>query len=358
MKIAIPIIGFGKSGGYRVLSNLANEWVKMGHTVTFLSHVSSELPYFPTSANILWLSDFGTRTERNHQVAAKKIKLIPQLFALTVALSRYFRDFDTILANHSFTAWSVFFCQVRARKTYYIQAYEPEYYQLLPGLKNQIMRFIAWSSYFFPLNQIVNSEIYMEYKNISAKHVVPPGLDSEIFFPLKKFYEQNDRNFIVGCIGTNEPQKGIRYIYEAMENIAKTEHKIKLRVAFNDISSTIEYSFQKTLIIPSNDRELADFYRSVDVLIAPGIIQLGAAHYPVMEAMSCGTAVITTGYFPANQENSWIIPISDVFAIQEAIIKVKENQVEAQVKVLRGLDCCQSISWENVAREMLKCMNA
>jgi hypothetical protein len=33
MKILIPILGFGRTGGYRVLSQLATEWCKQGHAV-------------------------------------------------------------------------------------------------------------------------------------------------------------------------------------------------------------------------------------------------------------------------------------------------------------------------------------
>ena len=38
MKIIIPLVGsFSKEGGWRVLSELANAWIRMGHEVVFLS---------------------------------------------------------------------------------------------------------------------------------------------------------------------------------------------------------------------------------------------------------------------------------------------------------------------------------
>ena len=58
---------------------------------------------------------------------------------------------------------------------------------------------------------------------------------------------------------------------------------------------------------PNCDSELADYYRSIDILIAPSFLQLGAYHYPVIEALACGTAVITAGYLPGNKYNSWIL---------------------------------------------------
>ena len=55
MKIAIPIFGFSASGGGRVLSELANQWILMGHDVTFITFGDTILPYFPTQADIIWV---------------------------------------------------------------------------------------------------------------------------------------------------------------------------------------------------------------------------------------------------------------------------------------------------------------
>ena len=60
MKIIIPLIGtFGKSGGFRVLSQLANHWINDNHEVIFLSYINAEDPYFPTDANILYYDNSG-----------------------------------------------------------------------------------------------------------------------------------------------------------------------------------------------------------------------------------------------------------------------------------------------------------
>ena len=59
MKILIPSFGFAKSGGFRVLSQFANYWIKLGHEVTFLCSSNSIEPYFPTDAEIIWFNDKG-----------------------------------------------------------------------------------------------------------------------------------------------------------------------------------------------------------------------------------------------------------------------------------------------------------
>ena len=59
MKILIPIIGFAPAGGYRVLSELANHWIKIGFKVDFLLNEYSSPPYFPTIAGIIWTTNSG-----------------------------------------------------------------------------------------------------------------------------------------------------------------------------------------------------------------------------------------------------------------------------------------------------------
>ena len=89
---------------------------------------------------------------------------------------------------------------------------------------------------------------------------------------------------------------------------------LKFKVAFNPV----KYKNHE-LVHPDGDKKLADFYRSLDILVAPGHIQLGAIHYPVIESMACNTPVITTGYYPANDENSFIVPVKRPDKIAETI---------------------------------------
>ena len=55
MKILIPIFSFTKSGGMKVLSNLANNWIDQGHIVTIIT-TSTDEPYYLTNADIINLN--------------------------------------------------------------------------------------------------------------------------------------------------------------------------------------------------------------------------------------------------------------------------------------------------------------
>lgn len=64
-------------------------------------------------------------------------------------------------------------------------------------------------------------------------------------------------------------------------------------------------------------------FRSMDIMLAPGSVQLGACCYPVVEAMACGTPVVTTGYLLADNDNYGIVPVADSREIAVAALAVK-----------------------------------
>ena len=163
MKILIPILGFGRAGGYRVLSEFANTWLKLGHEVTFLCPNSSTVPYFPTSAKILWVSCSGEITGKGGMQLKQGVRY--KLQALFNGLKKVGRHYEIILANDSLTAWPVSLASCgNAKKFYYIQAYEPEYFELAKSLKTKILKWFSMKSYDFNLTQICNAPIYIGYK--------------------------------------------------------------------------------------------------------------------------------------------------------------------------------------------------
>lgn len=334
VKIIIPVFGFDKAGGYRVLSKLASEWSKI-EEVEFLTFSDSKTPYFPTSA---------------------KIKALPLKLNNNFLLKvKYFKDemnrnhkTTCIIANQNLTVWPTLFSKNK-NKFYYIQAYEPEFYDEYKGnvLKKYIFKFLAWLTYFMPLTRIVNADIYKNYKNVKSKYVIPPGLDLNIYYP-KKLIKENKKTLVVGCIGRIEEWKGSQDVGRAVEILHKKGLVIKLKVAFNPI----DYENHE-LVKPHGDKNLADYYRSLDVLVAPGHIQLGAIHYPVIEAMACNIPVITTGYYPATNENSFIVPIKSPEKIAEILESIYYNYEEAYNKALIAQGKIKEFSWEIVAQKFL-----
>ncbi|WP_312351327.1 glycosyltransferase family 4 protein [Empedobacter sp.] len=346
MKILIPLVGgFGKAGGWRVLSQLANRWIKEGNSVVFLVHKKTSKPYFPTIAKITYYDNFGEIVEHSDlNYKAPIFGALKMRVALRKALDK--QSADIVLATHSFTAEPVFLSRIEAKKFYYVQAYEPDYYYK-KTLKEKLYKRISRKSYKLGLNIIVNAPMYLSYKEIETDMFVYPGLDLLNFKPVTR--KLNDK-IILGTIGRLEEYKGTTYIVEAFRKLRKEfGENIELHMAFGDSKLSNEDGI--FLVIPNGDQELAAYYNSLDIYLCAGTIQLEAVHYPVIESMACKIPVITTGYQPADDSNSWNISIKNS---EEILKRVKEviNE-DTTKKVEKGFSDIQIFDWENVSKKML-----
>jgi glycosyltransferase involved in cell wall biosynthesis len=353
MKIVIPILGFGNAGGYRVISKLADEWINQGNDVIILvNETYTNGPYFPTKAKIIYLDKKGEQTELRKNKKIPKKQGVRGVYSNLMVLKKgmdILKSADIVLANHSLTTYPVYFSKIIAKKCYYIQAYEPEYYELLGGSKNKILAFLSRRSYKFPLVKIVNSEIYLRFKEIRADFCVHPGIDLTVFYPNKKQLDNNKR-LVLGCIGRIEPYKGTLYVLNAFKRLKSFYPDVELNVAFGDKSFSASTA-GVNIIVPKNDNQLMEFYNSVDILIAPGTVQLGAVHYPVLEAMACKIPVITTGYCPADDSNSWIVKVKDVDSIVNQVKNINNNPEERIQKLSNAFNDVQGFDWRLIAEK-------
>lgn len=168
----------------------------------------------------------------------------------------------------------------------------------------------------------------------------------------------SDRPCVIGVIGRREPSKGTRFALEAFEQLAAVNSQARLIVAFGNLPEGWAHE-RAQVVTPQNDAELADFYRSVDVLLAPGTVQLGACHYPVLEAMATGTPVVTTGYLPADRDNAWIVAVADSAAIASAIQSIIAMPTgELACKLDRAHQAVSGFYWEAVAEKFLRLIDA
>ena len=280
MKILIPILGFGHAGGYRVLSKLANELIHLGHSVEFLCTEGSEDPYFPTLAAIKWIDEKGLITS-NKRKNVKKENAFSIQRKLTKALYKIAKNsYDIIIANHSLTTLPIKRTGLTHKTLYYVQAYEPDFYNLSGGLKNRILAHLSECSYKMKLFTVVNSDIYLKYKKINASRVLYPGIDFDLFYPkVKESRDETKNKIIIGTVGRLESYKGTRYIIEAFNKLKKKNPSMQLHVAFGN---PLDFKNYKDIYCfqPHGDKELGNFYRTLDYYICAGYTQLGAFHYP------------------------------------------------------------------------------
>ena len=352
MKILIPVLGFGKAGGYRVLSKLANELIRLGHSVEFLCTDNSKNPYFPTLASIKWIDKKG-RITINKNKTNKKENAFSIQKKLTKALSKMPKDeYDVIIANHSLTTLPIKRAGLIHKTIYYVQAYEPDLYILSGGLKNEIISYLSSLSYKMKLFTVVNAEKYLKYKSLTASKVLYPGIDFNLFYPKdEKLLNQNKEKIIIGTVGRSEIYKGTRYIVEAFKKLKKKYSSIQLYVAFGNPADFKDeddiFCYQ-----PDGDEALGNFYRSLDYYFCAGYTQLGAFHYPVVEAMSCGVPVITTHYYPANSSNSWIVAPNNFEKLVEGFEMAQSDPYLKEKKIQQALIDVKQFEWASIGQRL------
>ncbi|TWR92321.1 glycosyltransferase family 4 protein [Pseudomonas saxonica] len=344
MKILIPILSFSSAGGMRVLSKLADAMIDQGHQVEFLaSHLINE-PYYPTKAKIIKFRNVCTKIP--------VIRGLSNLFGMFNYLRVNKSNYDVVLSNYNLTAFPVFLSTLGTGKGYYyIQAYEPEFYN-----KKTIIGLISYTlaslSYKLPLKKVVNSPIYKNFKCLNAEYVVEPGIDLDIFHYDPK--ERNEGVINIGCIGRKLKWKGTLEIIQAVNNVRQmTGINLALTVAFElpDGVTEDDYSFVH-LVKPHGDENLGAFYRSVELFIATGLIQDGAFHYPCLESMASGCVVISN-YGPADENNALLIRLTTVDKIQTEILRYLNFTAEDISRIRKlGREVSAQFSWSNTARKM------
>ncbi len=160
---------------------------------------------------------------------------------------------------------------------------------------------------------------YLEYlyeAQANSIVVIPPGVDTEIFHPIKKtearqFVGADLQEKVVMFVGRIEPLKGIDMLIYAFK-IVKHDHPdwpLKLYIVGGDVSQNTSMwsaelqkleKLRKLLHIPDivhfvgqkPQHQLAYFYNAADIVVMPSHYEsFGMA---ALEAMTCGVPVITT----------------------------------------------------------------
>lgn len=348
------MFGFGRAGGMRSLSLLANEWTKMGHEVTFMCHASSPLPYYPTIAKIQYYDDDGRIISKLEDTAVETPSIYKGMLFLYRALNQTVEKFDAAIANFHPTAYSLRYSRLSARKFYYVQAYEPGFFTGTDRY-SRLARTLARRSYDLGLKIIVNARAYYDYSNIESTCLALPPVDLEVFKPKDRPGLVRGKPIKIGMIGRKVDWKGGGYVLQAFEKLrhsTTSQNEYRLHVAFG--SSYLNELPGVTVESPVNDRELSQFYRDMDVFVAVPTLQYGAVHYPVVEALASGTPLITTGYYPATSANSWLVEPHSADAIASAIESIVSNPILAIERSERGLVDPQEYDSRLVAKKFLE----
>lgn len=336
MKVVIPVMDFGRAGGERVLSNLANELIAKGHEVTFVKPNNGSKPYYPTKAKVVqskYVTDGNklTRYIENLHNLIKECRLIKA---------------DVVIANYFMTAYVAFLMPRKVLKLYYVQANEVKLN------RRWVFKVLAFITYMLPLKKIVNSKNILPEYTPNIIGVVPAGIDVQKYrsdiLP-KKF--EDGRKFKIGLIGRQEQHKGTKEILEVLHLLpedVKSNLSINIAVYLPEHEESLlwDYKFYKI----NNEEELREFYKECDLILALGLIENGAFHYPCAEAMATKRLVISN-YSPlVNTSSRLAIDKFDKDIILTKLIEVLSFSLEdIHKEVENNFEMTKPYSWSTVA---------
>ena len=195
------------------------------------------------------------------------------------------------------------------------------------------------------------------------------GVDP-LFRPLAKHEKENftDEKSIsdqyILYVGSIHPRRNLLRLIEAFK-ICKEKYDIPHRLKLTgmifgkdaDLVKLIEENgLEDTIDFLGfvSDEELLGFYNCADVFIYPSLYE--GFGLPVIEAMACGTPVITSNVSSLPEISMGAALLVDPLSIDDitnAIFRIVSDKQAAQQFTNKGFDVCKKYRWEETANQTL-----
>ncbi|MGC9061006.1 MAG: glycosyltransferase family 4 protein [Thermoplasmata archaeon] len=368
MRVVIPLAGLGEAGGIKVLFKLADFLVEKGHDVTFI---------IIEGKDIYDKINIKTKANRIHIDIPPLLRIFSRwvfhAFIPAYLLYRAIPECDVVIANFWTTAYSVALSKKPKCKLYYCQAFEPSFYyheyfyhlpiykRILSHISYRIFRFLSAQSYRLGLKMFANNaKIVREIKSILGNKsieipIVPAGVDITLY---NTDGRKNSGKPVVGIIVSPSFWKGSKYFFEGMVKLKERgSSPFEILCAFGPPppgTPNVEAKWVK----PKTQRELAEFYKSVDILVSPMILT-GEFPLPPLEGMACGCAVISTNLiYGKSMENYYEIPPGDADAIADAVEELLADECLRKKLQRNGLELAKQFAWENIYTKFMEMLTS
>lgn len=188
--------------------------------------------------------------------------------------------------------------------------------------------------------------------------LIPLGLDTAHFTPTPQARSGGEGSATVGYVGRLEPHKGVHVLLDAVSR----DERLRLRIAgagpqreaLEAQASHVGMSRRFEFLGPVDQRDLPDFYRSVDILAVPSLTtsswveQYGRV---AVEAMACGTPVVASdsGALPDVVADAGVlVPSGDPEALRDALVALATDAERRAELRAKGVQRAATTSWDRV----------
>jgi len=321
MKIVFPVLSLEMGGGARFIYHLANALLDKGHDVEVV---------IPEKGLQVW-------------PLRAKLRRVKELTSSSIPSA------DFILPNFYLTVKPAWESQ-KGRVVRLSLGYEPLWVPDSVTAKQTdligapIMSISQWH------RQLLRQETGLESRVISG------GVDTSVFHPYPKRSEQTGRKNIFYIM--RDPASG--YTWKGSSDFLKALTRLKDKVNF-ELTVSMPENAHFTSPVPCRlmtsytDQELAQLYAEADLFVYTSYFE--AFGLPPLEAMACGTAVVTTDCggnrdYTRNGENCLLVPPSDIDLLSVAIYQLLIQDTERKRLAASSHLFAQAWSWQRTADQV------
>jgi glycosyltransferase involved in cell wall biosynthesis len=358
MKINFVMFEMNLTGGTRVVAEAINNLAARGHQMSLVTFGSpDDLKWADLKAEIyypnrsfaqkisgyLYRQTFGFQPWPEEEIR-RILKVIPEC--------------DINVGGISYAGFAVSRSGKGMPFQYYTH-YEPLVRE--PGYKKKIIE----ESYYLPTKKIVNSswlaKTMKENTGQEAIGIVPHAADHQIFYPRKeKPGSMKGRKIKIVSLAKYKWWKGLPYALKAVQMVRDKGYNIDFVTyggVFDKGSLPEDVKNIDFVFVGRKDGEqLAEFYSDADILISASFFE--SCPLPPLEAMACGTPVVTTVYgtedYAINRKNALVVEPKKPEQMAEAIIELIENNTLYNQLREEGIKTSKSFTWEKAAETMEK----
>ena len=312
-------------GGSKIILEQANRLTLLGHSVNLISHFPKPV-WFPLNEKIKFI-----------QVPWEKVLCedIP-------------KNSDIIVATY----WREIY-ECIEQKIAPVVYFEQGDFHLFDStsLDDRTFNYINKQLQTVPYVLTVSSFAKEKLKEIYNKEsdVIPNAVDDKIFF-----YKEHKENDIINItiIGAEQVEfKKIPLIIEAVNRVKKDGYKVKL----NWITPVKPDKIKEEAIINPKQIVIGDTLRNTDIYICASMYE--SFCLPVLEAMTCGAAIITTNNggnmdFVKDNENALIIEKNNEEDIYKKLKILLEDRTKRKAISAVGVETAKEYSWEKTIEKL------
>lgn len=365
MKINFTLYSTYMTGGVRAIFEVANGLSQRGHDVTITS-LEGDHAWFPLKARVIYvekpnfikilnpIKKIKSRESLRYSSISPVLDQMKMGFEadLIKPLTEAIPDCDINIATWFLTSFAVFRSS-KGKQFYFFMDFD-ELAEKHGHYYHQLFK----ESLYLPLNIITISTWLKEWiKERYNKNAIVAGVGIEhnVFYPRPSMLDDITGYKVMG-IFRGFDYKGDSDLINAFNIVAGKIPGLNPIIVcskdtFNGLNEKNDIEFDYTFFESPSDDKLAELYSSSDLFVFASHIE--GYGLPPLEAMACGTPVVTTDCrgvkdFVVDGENAFLVSPKQPDAIAESIIKLYNDPDLTEDLKKNGLETAEKFTWDRV----------